>query len=218
MSQERRDLIAAYGAEIVLTAASGGMQASVARALEIVQKTPGAWLLDQFNNIANIVAHELQTGPEIYEALEKAPDYFITGVGTGGTISGVAQYFKESLSSKTKFYAVEPADSPLISQTLSGEETQASAHKIQGIGANFIPNNLCLSYLDGAIKVDYSDALSQAKWMAKHEGLLAGFSSGANIAAIRQFVSENEDVHGKTIVTIAADSAERYLSSGAFVD
>ncbi len=214
MSRERRLLAAAYGAELVLTPAALGMKGAVDKADELERDIDGAWIVGQFVNPNNALAHELTTGPEIRKQLGFDPDYIIAGAGTGGTISGCAHYFKNN-DAATKFFAVEPDESPIIGQALAGEAITPGPHGIQGIGANFIPGALDLDVLDGAIPVKTSDAMEHAR-MSARDGLLVGISSGANLAGVRQLVSEHPEAKGATIVTFAVDTGERYLSTALF--
>ncbi len=218
MSKERRMLLAAYGAKLVLTPAAEGIE----------RETPGAWIVGQFTNPDNPAAHEKTTGPEIKAALGGAnPDYIVAAAGTGGTVSGVAHFFNghgtqskgglAALTGERVFvYAVEPDESPLITQALAGEAPAPAPHGIQGIGANFIPETLDLDALDGAIRVSTDEAYEQARFMATQEALLVGISSGANIAAVRKLVQEHPEAKGSTIVTFAVDTGERYLSTPLF--
>lgn len=215
MSYERRALLKMYGADLVLTPASAGMKGALDRAEAIVAEASDAWLVGQFDNPDNPLAHEQHTAPEIEKMLGKAPDIVIAGVGTGATLSGTAHYFKKQ-NADTVFYAVEPAESPLISQAIDGAALEPGKHGIQGIGANFIPGNLDLSIVDGAIPVTTQEAIDQARALASEEGILVGISSGANIAAVKRFVVEHKDVTGKTIVTFAPDTGERYISTDLF--
>lgn len=235
MSVERRKLLAAYGAELVLTPAAKGMAGAVAEAERIEREVEGAWIVGQFTNPDNPAAHELTTGPEIERALGHAPDYVIAAAGTGGTVSGVAHYFNgvasadapagasvgslaQRVGNRVKVWAVEPAESPIIGQALAGEELTPAPHGIQGIGANFIPDTLDLNALDGVIRVTTQEALEAARFMATQEALLVGISSGANAAAVRRFVEEHPEAKGKTIVTFAVDTGERYLSTALFAE
>ena len=224
MSIERRKLLAVYGAELVLTPAAQGMAGAVAEAERIERETPGAWIVGQFTNPDNPAAHERTTGPEILKDLGHAPDYVLAAAGTGGTVSGVAHFFNGNKTSKAaserhvSIYTAEPAESPIIGQALAGEELTPGSHGIQGIGANFIPDTLDLEALDGAIRVPTSDALDAARWLAAHEALLVGISSGANIAAVRKLVAEHPEAAGKDIVTFAVDTGERYLSTKLFAE
>lgn len=227
MSKERRMLLAAYGAELVLTPASEGMAGAVAEAERIERTTPGAWIVGQFTNPDNPLAHERTTGPEIRAALGGDPDYIVAAAGTGGTVSGLAHFFNGSdprprgglaalVDKRVGVYAVEPDESPLISQTLAGEPLVAGAHGIQGIGANFIPDALDVAALDGALRVSTEEGLEGARYMAQREALLVGISSGANIVGVRKLVEQIPEAKGKTIVTIAVDTGERYLSTDLF--
>ena len=215
MSHERRALIAAYGAKLELTPAAEGMAGAVARAEAIEQTLPGAWIVGQFTNPDNPRAHEQTTGPEIERQLGRFPDYVVAGVGTGGTISGVAHYLRAQ-GAPTRFFAVEPLESPLVSQALAGEELAPASHGIQGIGANFIPETLDLSVLDGALSIPTADALEAARQVTTREALLVGISSGANAAAVRKLVAEHPEAKGAVIVTFAVDTGERYLSTPLF--
>jgi len=206
MSQERRDAIKHYGAELILTPASEGMKGSINKALEIVKKE-GAHILNQFENSANPNTHYNTTALEIYKELKEL-DIFITGVGTGGTISGVGKYLKEQ-NSNIKVIAIEPVESAVINGKAKG------AHKIEGIGAGFIPKNLNLNILDKTITVSSQDAINMAKRLAKQEALFVGISTGANIAGIYN-LAKQEDIKGKKIVTILPDSACRYQSTDLF--
>lgn len=215
MSRERRMLLAAYGARLVLTPAAEGMAGAVAEAERIAVESPDAWIPDQFGNPDNPLAHELTTGPEIVEQLGRFPDFVIAGAGTGGTISGTAHHLRKA-GAPTRFYAVEPAESPIIGQTLAGEPITPSSHGIQGIGANFVPAALDLDVLDGALAIPTEDAYAEARLMAQREGLLVGISSGANVAGVRKLVAEHPEARGATIVTFAVDTGERYLSTPLF--
>lgn len=217
MSRERRMLLAAYGARLVLTPAAEGMAGAVAEAERIAATSADAWIPDQFGNPDNPLAHELTTGPEIAEQLGRFPDYVVAGAGTGGTISGTAHYLRKA-GALTRFYAVEPAESPIIGQTLAGEPITPAAHGIQGIGANFVPAALDLGVLDGALAVPTADAYAEARLLAQREGLLVGISSGANAAGVRKLVSERPEARGATIVTFAVDTGERYLSTPLFAE
>lgn len=228
MSKERRMLLAAYGAKLVLTPAAEGMAGAVAEAERIERETPGAWIVGQFTNPDNPVAHEKTTGPEIKKALGGVnPDYVVAAAGTGGTISGVAHFFNghgkfrpgglvDLVGERVRIYAVEPDESPLISQSLAGEELTPAPHGIQGIGANFVPETLDLDVLDGALRVTTEEAYEQARYMANVEALLVGISSGANIAGVRKLIEQHPEAKGSTIVTFAVDTGERYLSTPLF--
>ena len=228
MSKERRMLLAAYGAKLVLTPAAEGMAGAVAEAERIERETPGAWIVGQFTNPDNPAAHEKTTGPEIKKALGGVnPDYVVAAAGTGGTISGVAHFFNghgkfrpgglvDLVGERVRIYAVEPDESPLISQSLAGEELTPAPHGIQGIGANFVPETLDLDVLDGALRVTTEEAYEQARYMANVEALLVGISSGANIAGARKLIEQHPEAKGSTIVTFAVDTGERYLSTPLF--
>lgn len=226
MSRERRMLLAAYGARLVLTPAAKGMAGAVAEAERIERETPGAWIVGQFTNPDNPAAHEKTTGPEIERALGGAPHYVVAAAGTGGTVSGVAHYFNGAEPAgdsaagqdegRVQVYAVEPAESQLIAQALAGEELSPAPHGIQGIGANFIPATLDVAALTGVVAVSTAEALEAARYMATEEALLVGISSGANIAAVRKLVAEHPEARGKDIVTFAVDTGERYLSTALF--
>ncbi len=208
MSEERRRLIAAYGAELVLTPGAEGMKGAIAKAEQLLAETPGAIIPQQFENPANPQVHYTTTGPEIWRDTEGTVDILVAGVGTGGTLSGVARALKER-KPQVKAFAVEPASSPVLSGGASG------AHKIQGIGAGFVPKNYDSSMADGVITVSNDDAFAAARLMARHQGVLVGISSGAALHAALQLarLPENE---GKTIVAIMPDTGVRYLSTALF--
>lgn len=214
MSRERRMLAAAYGARLVLTPASQGMRGAVDKADELERSIDGGWIVGQFANPNNPLAHERTTGPEIREQLGFDPAYVVAGVGTGGTISGCAHYFQKT-GAATRFYAVEPAESPIIGQTLAGQDITPGPHGIQGIGANFIPEALDLEVLAGAIPVRTADAMEYAR-AAAAQGLLVGISSGANLAGVRHLARQHPDARGQVVVTFAVDTGERYLSTPLF--
>ena len=207
-SIERRSIIKAFGAEIVLTSAESGMKGAIARAHELKDFYGNAFIPYQFINKANPQMHRLTTGPEIWNDTEGSVDIFVAGVGTGGTITGVAEMLKSKKPS-IKAYAVEPADSPVISGGLPGK------HKIQGIGAGFLPDILNKDILDGVITVATEDAMLTARRLMQEEGILCGISSGANVWSTIQLASKPEN-KGKTIVTIICDTGERYLSTDLF--
>ncbi len=212
MSAERRALLAAYGAELVLTPHAGGMAASVAEAEAIAERTPGAYLTRQFDNPANPLAHYRTTGPEIDAALGGASlGAFVAGVGTGGTITGTGRYLREHRLD-ARIVAVEPAESPIIAQRLAGEDLTPAAHGIQGIGANFVPTVLDTSVLDGVEHVATEDAIAMARRLAAEEGLLVGISSGANVVAALRLAARPE-LANTTVVTVAPSTGERYLST-----
>lgn len=215
MSLERRQLIKALGAELVLTPGAKGMKGAIDKAEELAAGE-GFFIPRQFDNPANPEIHEKTTGPEIFEDTEGKVDIFVAGVGTGGTISGVSRYLKgRGLDLHT--VAVEPVSSPVITQTRNGETPTPAPHKIQGIGAGFIPGNLDLSILDSVEQVDNDDAINMAKRLMREEGILAGISCGAALAAAVR-VAERPENAGKTTVVIMPDSGERYLSSILFKD
>lgn len=203
MSIERRKLMAAYGAEFELTPKEGGMKGAIEKATEIVKKNENAWMPQQFDNPANVENHREATAKEILNDFPDGFDYLITGVGTGGHITGVAEVLKEKFP-KLKVFAVEPADSPVIK---GGEP---GPHPLQGIGAGFIPENLNKEVLDGSIQVEKEEAFEFAKRAAKDEGLLIGISSGASLAAVNKKLVEIPE--GKKILTFSYDTGERYLS------
>ena len=208
MSRERRMLMTAYGAELVLTDGSLGMKGAIAKAEELAAEIPNSIIAGQFTNPANPEAHYKTTGPEIWEDTEGEIDVFVACAGTGGTVSGTAKYLKEK-NPNVKVIAVEPASSPYIT------EGRAGAHKIQGIGAGFIPEILDLSVIDETVTVTDDEAYETARAIAKSEGLLVGISSGAAISAAEKIAKRPEN-RGKRIVTILPDTGERYLSAGVF--
>ncbi len=213
MSVERRKILKAFGARLVLTEGSKGMKGSVSKAEEICSSDPDRYvLLQQFKNPANPYIHETTTGPEIWEDTAGRIDVLVSGVGTGGTISGVSRFLKNTKGKKILSVAVEPAGSPVISQALSGESLQPGPHKIQGIGAGFIPENLDLDLVDRAEQVSNEQAGEFALRLAKEEGIICGFSSGAAVAAAVK-LGQDREFAGRTIVVILPDSGERYLSS-----
>ncbi|MBK8323858.1 MAG: cysteine synthase A [Betaproteobacteria bacterium] len=216
MSIERRKLLLAYGAKLVLTEGAKGMAGAVAKAEEIAASDPSKYvLLQQFKNPANPAIHEATTGPEIWEDTEGKFDILVCGIGTGGTITGISRFIKNTKGRKIQSIAVEPAASPLLTQKRAGEPLKPGAHKIQGIGANFIPDVLDLSLVDSVEQVTNEDAVLFARRLAKEEGILAGISCGAATAvAVR--VAKRPENAGKTIVVILPDSGERYLSSILF--
>ncbi|AWH89649.1 cysteine synthase A [Limnobaculum parvum] len=218
MSLERRKLLKALGANLVLTEAAKGMKGAIAKAEEIVASDPAHYLmLQQFNNPANPAIHEKTTGPEIWEDTDGNVDVFIAGVGTGGTLTGVSRYIKKTKGKKIISVAVEPTDSPVISQALAGEDLKPGPHKIQGIGAGFIPGNLDLSLIDRVEKISNEEAISTARRLMDEEGILAGISSGAAVAAALRLI-EKPEFAGKNIVVILPSSGERYLSTPLFAD
>ncbi|WP_257284477.1 cysteine synthase A [Endozoicomonas sp. SESOKO1] len=216
MSLERRKVMKSLGATIILTEPAKGMPGAIARAKELAAENPQKYLLlQQFENPANPRIHEETTGPEIWHALDGKIDIFVAGVGTGGTISGVSRYIKEIRGRKIKSIAVEPSASPVISQTLSGEEVKPAPHKIQGIGAGFIPANLDLRLVDLVEQVSNEEAMETAHRLMREEGILAGISGGAAVSAALKVARQAEN-KGKAIVVILPDSGERYLSTALF--
>lgn len=218
MSLERRKLLKALGANLVLTEGPKGMKGAIEKAKEIQASNPDKYLLlQQFENPANPQIHFDTTGPEIWNDTDGNIDIFVAGVGTGGTITGVSRYIKNEKNHPLVSVAVEPADSPVISQALAGEELKPGPHKIQGIGAGFIPGNLDLSLIDRVEKVSNDEAIAMAHRLMREEGILAGISSGAAVVAAKR-LAELPEYAGKNIVVILPSAAERYLSSPLFAD
>ena len=218
MSVERRKVLKAFGANLVLTEPAKGMQGAVDEAVRLATEQPELYYLpQQFENPANPKIHEQTTAPEIWQATGGQVDILVAGVGTGGTISGIARYFKQIKNQALYTVAVEPAESPIIGQRLRGETLTPGPHKIQGIGANFIPKNLALDLVDEVVAIESAEAIQWARKIATHEGILVGISCGAAMAAAAQLAARPENA-GKTIVVILPDSGERYLSSVLFED
>ena len=215
MSMERRKLLTALGAKIVLTEGPKGMNGAVAKANEIAATDTKYVLLQQFNNPSNPAIHEKTTGPEIWNDTNGNIDVFVSGVGTGGTITGVTRYLKHTKQKNIESVAVEPSLSPVITQKLNGEEIKPSPHKIQGIGAGFIPGNLDLSLVDKVEQISNEEAIAFARRLAREEGILAGISCGA-AAAVAVRLAKLPQYENKTIVVILPDTAERYLSYALF--
>ena len=216
MSVERRKLLAAYGAKLVLTEGAKGMKGAIAKAEEIVASAPDKYvLLQQFKNPANPAIHVTTTGPEIWNATDGKVDIFVAGVGTGGTITGVSRYFKNERKASLWSVAVEPSASPVLTQTRNGEPIAPGPHKIQGIGAGFVPDTLDLSVVDQIEQVSNEEAIEYARRLPKEEGIIAGISCGAAVAVAARLAKLPENA-GKTIVVILPDSGERYLSTALF--
>ena len=218
MSIERRKVMKALGANLVLTDPAKGMRGAVEEAQRLLDKNPETYFLpQQFENPANPAIHEATTGPEIWDATGGKVDILVAGVGTGGTISGISSYFEKVKKQALYSVAVEPAESPIIDQTKRGETLTPGPHKIQGIGANFIPKNLDLDLVDEVMPIDAATAIDWARKTASQEGILVGISSGAAMAAAAELAARPENA-GKTIVVILPDGGERYLSSVLFED
>lgn len=210
MSVERRNLMKAYGAELVLTDGSKGMKGAIAKADELAAEIPNSFIAGQFVNPVNPATHKATTGPEIWKDTEGKVDIFVAGVGTGGTVSGAGEYLKEQ-NPNVKIVAVEPASSPVLSKGVAG------AHKIQGIGAGFVPDTLNTSIYDEIITVENDDAFATGRAFAKNEGVLVGISSGAALWAAKELAKRPEN-KGKTIVALLPDTGDRYLSTALFTD
>ena len=216
MSIERRKILDAFGAIVVLTEGAKGMKGAIEKADQIMAEYPGQFYMpQQFKNPANPAIHEKTTGPEIWKATGGNIDVLVAGVGTGGTISGIARYFKKTMDRNVLTVAVEPEASPVISQAMAGDPLQPGPHPIQGIGAGFIPDTLDLSVIDRVEQVGGDEAMEYARRLAKDEGILSGISCGAALAAAARLARKRE-FEGKTIVVILPDSGERYLSTSLF--
>ena len=210
MSVERRKLMRAYGAELVLTEGAKGMKGAIAKADELAKEIPNSFIPGQFVNPANVAAHYGTTGPEIYRDTDGKVDFFVAGVGTGGTVTGTGRYLKEKIPG-VKVVAVEPASSPVLSKGVAG------AHKIQGIGAGFVPDILDTTVYDEIIPIENDDAFETGRIIGRHEGVLVGISSGAAVCAAIQ-VAQHPESAGKTIVVLLPDTGDRYLSTEMFAE
>ncbi|MCU0694212.1 MAG: cysteine synthase A [Polyangiaceae bacterium] len=216
MSIERRKVLRAFGANLVLTEAARGMKGAVAKAEEIAASDPERYvLLQQFKNPANPLIHERTTAVEIWDDTNGQVDMFVLGVGTGGTLTGLSRYFKKQKGKAVTTVAVEPTDSPVIGQALAGEELTPGSHRIQGIGAGFIPDTLDMSMIDQVERVTNDEAIEMARRLAREEGILSGISCGA-AAAVAVRLAKCPEMNGKTIVTVLPDAGERYLSTVLF--
>jgi cysteine synthase A len=216
MSIERRKLLVAFGAKLVLTEGAKGMKGAIAKAEEIVASDPNRYvMLQQFNNPANPAIHEQTTGPEIWEDTDGGIDVFVSGIGTGGTITGVSRYLKHTKGKKILSVGIEPANSPVITQKLAGQEIKPAPHKIQGIGAGFVPEVLDLSLVDRIEQVTDAEAVEYARRLNREEGILSGISCGAAVAVACR-LAKLPEFKNKMIVTVLPDSGERYLSSILF--
>jgi cysteine synthase len=216
MSIERRKLLVAYGAKLILTDGTKGMNGAIAKAEELVASEPDRYvLLQQFKNPANPAIHEATTGPEIWNDTNGQVDILVSGVGTGGTITGVSRYFERTQGKSLFSIAVEPTNSPVIAQTMANQPLKPGPHKIQGIGAGFVPEVLDLSLVDAVEQVTNEEAITYARRLAREEGILSGISCGAAVAAAAR-VAKRPENEGKTIVVVLPDSGERYLSTALF--
>jgi cysteine synthase len=216
MSIERRKVLAAFGANLVLTPGPEGMKGAIAKATEIYNSDKARYFLpQQFDNPANPAIHEATTGPEIWNDTDGQIDVFVSGVGTGGTLTGVSRYIKNTKGKKITTIAVEPVASPVITQTRKGQDVKPGPHKIQGIGAGFVPKNLDLSLVDRVEQITNEEAVEYARRLAREEGILAGISCGA-AAAVAVRMAKLPEFEGKTIVTVLPDSGERYISTILF--
>jgi len=216
MTMERRKVVTALGAKLILTPGAKGMNGAMAKAEQLATSDPQKYLwVRQFDNLANPGIHEKTTGPEIWDDTEGKVDIFVSGVGTGGTLTGVSRYIKKTRGRPITTVAVEPTNSPVISQTRAGEALTPTPHKIQGIGAGFIPQNLDMSLVDRVEQVTNEEAIEMARRLAREEGILSGISCGAAMAAALRLARETAN-QGKTIVVILPDAGERYLSGALF--
>ena len=215
MSMERRKVLVAFGAQLVLTPGPLGMRGAIAKAEELAARDPNLYLTRQFDNPANPAIHEKTTGPEIWSDTDGEIDVLVAGIGTGGTMTGVSRYIKETQGKKILSVAVEPTHSPVISQTMERKELTPGPHKIQGIGAGFVPKNLELSLVDRVEQVSNDESISMARRLAREEGILCGVSCGAAMTAALRLAADDAFA-GKTIVAVLPDSAERYLSGALF--
>ena len=216
MTMERRKVVAALGAKLVLTPGAKGMKGAIAKAEELAAANPQKYILmRQFDNPANPMIHEKTTGPEVWDDTDGKVDIFVSGVGTGGTLTGVSRYIKNTRGKKILTVAVEPTASPVITQTRAGETLTPTPHKIQGIGAGFVPHNLDLSMVDRVEQVTNEEAIDMARRLAREEGILSGISCGAAMTAAVRLAREPNN-KGKTIVVILPDAGERYLSGALF--
>ncbi|HEY3358350.1 MAG TPA: cysteine synthase A [Polyangia bacterium] len=216
MSIERRKVLVALGAKLILTEGAKGMKGAIARAEEIAGSDPGRWWLpQQFKNPANPAVHEQTTGPEIWDDTAGAIDVLVSGVGTGGTITGVSRFIKKTRGKRILSVAVEPSASPVITQKLAGQELKPGPHKIQGLGAGFIPDTLDLSIVDRVEQVSNEESIEYARRLTREEGILSGISCGAAVAVAARLAKEPA-LEGKTIVVVLPDSGERYLSTALF--
>src|SRR5487761_2787292 len=216
MSMERRKVLVAFGAKLVLTPGAKGMKGAIAKAEELAASEPGKYvMMKQFENPANPAIHETTTGPEIWEDTDGKVDIFVSGVGTGGTLTGVSRYIKNIRGKAIQTVAVEPANSPVITQALAGQPLTPSPHKIQGLGAGFIPKNLDLSLIDRVEQVTNEESIDMARRLAREEGILCGISCGAAMAVALRLAGEPAQA-GKTIVVILPDAGERYLTGALF--
>jgi len=216
MSIERRRVLAAFGARLILTPGAEGMQGAIVRAEELAASDPKQYFLpQQFKNPANPAIHEQTTGPEIWNDTDGVVDVLVAGVGTGGTITGISRYLKRTKGKALISVAVEPEESPVITQSLAGQELKPGAHKIQGIGAGFIPDTLDLGLVDRVEQISSTEAVEMARRLAREEGILSGISCGAAVAVAVRLAKE-KSMSGKTVVVILPDSGERYLSSVLF--